>query len=401
MSEDTEELLTGRAGEEARQGYTPLQHAVPDPDPEPAIDPDSTLAKHFTRPPEPPPVHRDYFDVQTGEATPSNQTLEIERAAADVASVREQERQEIDRARNEALNRELDDATQTLDVLRAAEAPHVDVSGPEQQPQPQEPDYTPQIQAENLPPPQVDPEVLAAFQNPKVRQILEQASQGIEQQNAAYQQQLANAALTGVAAFAAAFPELNGIPAENLVGAVSLIARTNPDRARQIAQQYDRVSHLVQQQQQVAAQQQQQQQAAAAENFRQFAMAHDAKALAKETPETLKAIRTTILEDAKQAGISEKELHQAWDSVPALRHSFFQDLAADGAKWRLAQRSLSRAASRPVPHVQRPGVSEPVRIDDGAVSVALARLNAPGGAEGRVGLKNAAALVSARRGGRG
>ena len=104
---------------------------------------------------------------------------------------------------------------------------------------------------------------------------------------------------------------------------------------------------------------------------------------------------------AKQmAGITERELVEAWNTTPALRHSFVQNLMADGVKFRISQRALSQRRANPVPHLQRPGISEPARIDDGAVSAALARLNAPGGSEGRIGLKNAAALVAARRGNR-
>ena len=38
MSEETEELLTGRLGEEVRQGFTPMPMANPDPPSEAAIE---------------------------------------------------------------------------------------------------------------------------------------------------------------------------------------------------------------------------------------------------------------------------------------------------------------------------------------------------------------------------
>jgi hypothetical protein len=124
MSEDNSELLTGRAGNEAAQGYEPMPMAVPEPDPEPAIDLDSALVKHLQRPAPPEPTIRQYNDVETGEPRPDNETLPSpERAAADLSAAREAERREVERAENEALNRELDETTQTLDVLRAAEAP--------------------------------------------------------------------------------------------------------------------------------------------------------------------------------------------------------------------------------------------------------------------------------------
>jgi hypothetical protein len=186
---------------------------------------------------------------------------------------------------------------------------------------------------------------------------LERVSQWVEQTAAQFQQQLANAALTATASFAAAFPELVGLQANQLPGAVALIAKNDPVRAQAIAHHYGQVSHLVAQHQQVAAQAAQQQQTRAAEEFRHFAAAHDAVSLRNESPENRKAIQSVILEDAKRAGISEKEIAQVYNSVPAFRHSFVQDLLADGAKYRLAQRSVARAAHRPVPHVIRPGSS--------------------------------------------
>jgi site-specific recombinase XerD len=203
--------------------------------------------------------------------------------------------------------------------------------------------------------PQYDADLVQALQDPKVRGILERVSQGVEQTAAQFQQELANAALTATASFMSAFPELNGLSAEQLPGAVALIAKNDPVRAQAIAHHYRQVSHLVAQHQRVAVQQQEQQQTRAAEQFRAYAAAHDAVSLRGESPESVKAIQSVILEDAKRAGISEKEIAQVYNSVPAFRHSFVQDLLADGAKYRLAQRNISRAVSRPIPNVQRPG----------------------------------------------
>ena len=78
-----------------------------------------------------------------------------------------------------------------------------------------------------------------------------------------------------------------------------------------------------------------------------------------ETPETRKAIESALIEGAGREGIDKEQLIQIWNSNPVARHSFFQNLIADGMKYRLAQRNIPRAVARPVAHVQRPGVSEP------------------------------------------
>jgi hypothetical protein len=220
---DQDEQKYGLEGIEQAQGYEPMQMAVPDPDPEPAFDTDSALAKHLERPAPPEPVERTYSDVQTGEATPDNQTVELKRAATDIASAREQERLEVQKEANSDLHAALDYLQQEEETLRAATTPvtpnvgDVDHTGRVQtEPQPEPPGYEataslsqpqPDPEAVQAMDPQYDAELAQALSSPKVRAVLENVNQQIEQTKAAYQQQLANAALTGVAAFAAAFPD--------------------------------------------------------------------------------------------------------------------------------------------------------------------------------------------------
>jgi hypothetical protein len=202
---------------------------------------------------------------------------------------------------------------------------------------------------------------------------------------------------------AAAAPELAGMNPAQVQGALQMMQQTNPQRAQQIAQLVGQAQNLVAQHQQQQFAEQQRQQAAAAEQFRQFAQASDNRfdAMNKDMPkEQMTAIKQEAVSMLKEYGLSDQDLMREYNSNPLFRSAAGQQIIAEAARWRLAQRSVSRAATRPVPNVQRPGISEPVRIDDGAVSEALARLNAPGGNEGRIGLKNAAALVAARRGSR-
>ena len=227
-------------------------------------------------------MERAYHDVQSGEPTDDHSTVELNRAAKDISEVRAAEALEVDKQRNADLNEALDFLAQEQSALAAAAAPQPadeQVTGRIEA----QPDYQPQPESvQQATDPQYDPELLRALQDPKVRGILERASQGIEATNAQFQQELANAALTATASFMSAFPELNGLSAEQLPGAVALIAKNDPVRAQAIAHHYRQVSHLVAQHQRVAVQQQEQQQTRAAEQFRAYAAAHDAVSLRNE-----------------------------------------------------------------------------------------------------------------------
>jgi hypothetical protein len=393
MSEQQEQLY-GREGIEASQGFTPMPLADAPPQEDLALD---ASVENFvaTRDDPAPIVEREFRDVQSGQPRPSSETLSAEDAARNVANVRDAER----RAAEEQQNRDLQEA---LDQLRAPEQQPVAVDEQVTGRTEAQPDYTPQpdypeaVQMD----PQIDPEIAAAFQNPKIRAVLEQASQGVEQTKAQFQQATAELATQAQGVLTALFPELSNLSGPQLQGALQYMQQSQPERFQQFQQLAGRAQQLVGVYRAQQAQAAQQQQELAAAQFRQFATWHDGHSLVNETPESIKQIQTTAIEEARRAGITERELVEAWNTTPALRHSFVQNLMADGVKFRISQRALSQRRANPVPHLQRPGISEPARIDDGAVSAALARLNAPGGSEGRIGLKNAAALVAARRGNR-
>ena len=270
---------------------------------------------------------------------------------------------------------------------------------------------------------EADRQIADFLQNPAVRERIEgefntvktQAAAAVEQAKAAYQHVIAQNAAAGLAALNASFPELAGMTPDQVTGALRLM---QPQRAEQYRQHVGLVSNLIAAHQQQAAQQQHQQlalqaqqQQRAAQELEQYRLAEVKRfeaRTANEHPETMKAIREGAFEmlethygipQARMRALASGE--QKIDSTALLHSAEFQMLALDALKYRMATQSVAKAVTRPVvPQVQRPGISEPVRIDDGAVSEALRRLSSPGGNEGRIGLKNAAALVSARRGNR-
>jgi hypothetical protein len=402
---EADEQKYGLGGIEQAQGYEPMQMANPDPPAEPAMT-EAELA-HFNRPPPPEPILRDYHDVQTGEPTPDNQVLPSpERAAADLTEARAAERLEVQRAENGELNEALDWLAREEAGMRAALTPvepavgEVDQYGRVRTEADASPanDFTPQLDPVDVAalPNQVDPEVLAAFQNPKVRAVLEQVDQGVRQTQAQYEQQLANASLTATASFMAAFSELAGLQPEQFQGAVAYINKTNPARAQEIARQYDRVSHLVVQNQQAQQQQAQQQQALASEQFRQFARASDNRfdAMNKNVSrEQMTAIKDEAVIMLKEYGLSDAALAHEYNNNALFRSAAGQQIIADAARYRLAQRAVSRAASRPVPHVIRPGSSAEAQTrTEAALAEAQAKLKPA------MSAKEAANYLIARRG---
>jgi hypothetical protein len=376
----------GIRGTEKAAGFTKMPLADAPPQEDLALD---ASVENFvaSRDDPAPAVERAFFDVQTGEPRPSNETVSAEDAARNVANVREAERQAVE----EQQNRDLQEA---LDQLRAPEPQPVAVDEQVTGRTEARPDYTPQpdhpeaVQMD----PQIDPEIAAAFQNPKIRAVLEQASQGVEQTKAQFQQATAALALEAQGMITALFPELAGLNGQQMQGALAVMAQNQPERVQQLQQLMGRAQNLVGAYQQQQAQAAQQQSELARAQFQQFAAWHDGKSLVNETPESRKAIQSVILEDAKRAGISEKEIASVYNSVPAFRHSFVQELLADGAKYRLAQRNVATKAHHQVPHVARPGSSaEALTRTEEALASARSKLKPS------MSAKEAAAYVIARR----
>ena len=431
MSKQDEQLY-GREGIEQAQGYEPMQMAVPDPDPEPAIDSDSAIAKHLQRPAPPEPIERTYNDVRTGEPRDGTETVEMDRAAEDLSKIRATERLELDKERNADLHEALDYLQQEQSVLAAAAAPQP--AQPQQQ-EPQ-PDYQPQYTAEAIaamsPEQQnalyaasqaqiaeADRQIADFLQNPAVRERIEgefntvktQAAAEVQQARAAYQKVITQNATAGLAALNASFPELAGMSAEQIQGALRLM---QPQRAEQYRQHVGLVSNLIAAHQQQAAQQQQQlalqaqQQAQAWQELEAYRLAEVKRyeaATAHENPETMRTLRESafpLIE--RHYGVPEATMRalasgqQRVDGMRLLHSSAFQLMITDALKYRMAQQSVGRSASRPIPQVVRPGMSEaPPRGDDGALATAIAKFNKQGGDTGTQGLRNAAAIVAARR----
>ena len=108
------------------------------------------------------------------------------------------------------------------------------------------------------------------------------------------------------------------------------------------------------------------------------------------------ALQTACLAVLKELGFQETELAQSWHGQRdlSLRDHRVQLLIRDATLWRDAQAKAKAAATRPVPPVQRPGVSQPKGAAlDAEIQHLTQKLEKSGN------LKDAAALLKARRAG--
>jgi hypothetical protein len=152
---------------------------------------------------------------------------------------------------------------------------------------------------------------------------------------------------------------------------------------------------LAAQQRQVSEQQQ---------RFAQFAGRQDELFLEK-APELADARKAADLQSAavtvlKGLGFDEAELAASWRGHQhlSLRDHRVQLLVRDATLWREAQQRAKAAIAKPVPPVQRPGVSHPKGAAQDAV---IQNLNKQlENASGVNALRTAAKLVAARRAGR-
>jgi hypothetical protein len=379
------------------QPYVEMASVEPEPEKKRTYEgDDSTAAKAAARDLEkareaasPPPrlaladdgtIKRTYQRIHDGSPVPPNETVSLERASADLKSVREQD-----------LASQLPDPADIaarIDAVRGeyynpqTQPPQADAQTPEQTQQQAQP-------AEQQTQDGIHPDVHAALQNIHVREALTRELATVEQARGTYAQASRQAAQVAAAAVLSQWPSLANLSAQELPHALSAIAKTDPATAAQIQGQLNRVQSLYD----ASVQAQKAQEKIQAERFQQFVAAEDAKfdeaVTAKESPQRMQEISQNAVEVLEEYGVSKHDIAELWRSNPLMRSSAAQRILADAARYRMAQKGIQNANRPPVPPVQSPGVSQP--YSDGGVEAALARFNKDPNP------KNAADLLTARR----
>jgi hypothetical protein len=414
---DQDEQKYGLEGIEQSQGYSPMPMA--NPDPEPALS-DEQVA-HFNRPAPPPPVERAYNDVQTGEPTPDNQTVEIERASRDISEIRAAERAALEQQRNADLNEALDHLGREEAAQRAATTPaQPEITSPPrlyEQPAEPQPALTAEqfgaldLEQQNAYVEQADRQLQSVLADPIIRERIEseftqvrtQAAAEVEAARSGYGQATAALVTESVAMIAALFPEFQNLNLQQMQGAVAVMAKSQPERVQQLAQLLGRTQNIAaaHQQQQFAEQQRQAQ--LQAQWLQQYKIAEDLKweeSVARDrSPEQIKALRENALPLVERHyGIRPEQFRAIYsgeervDGATFMRSAPFQLMLSDALSYRMSKEAVGRAVSRNIPNVQRPGSSgEAVTRTQAALAEAQSKLKPA------MSAKEAAAYLIARR----
>jgi hypothetical protein len=259
----------------------------------------------------------------------------------------------------------------------------------QQPPAPEQPQPAEAQQQQQTEPQDPNAELIRVLeQHPQVREALAAEVAQVEQSRQAYQQASLQAAQLSAAALFSFAPELANMSAQELPGALRLIAQQSPERAAAIQGHIQRTQNLYQASQEAAKQQEaitQQQTArwAKSQDDAYSAMTKD------DTPELKTKLGKEAIAMLKEYGASDDEISAAWNSAGPFRSAVGQRILRDAAAYRIAQREVVNKIDRSTVPVQRPGVSGP--RDDGGVAQALARFNA------NPTPQNGAALLGARR----
>lgn len=238
---------------------------------------------------------------------------------------------------------------------------------------------------------ELDPEIEKALRHPQVRQAIEQQLGEADRTRQSYADAIGATMDVAKAAFFSQFPELAGLSEAQIPAALQYLAQTAPEK-------FARIRNTLSQLEQLGAAQQYEKQVQATqarENFKAYAKAEDARfdaLVAGQSKQSLREAAAEIVAAAEEYGIERAQLMHLFESEPIMRNAAFQKMMHDAAKYRLAQRSVSKAVPKAVPHVQKPGISRPAepRGSEDVRTLTAKFANNPS-------VKNAAALYAAKQ----
>jgi hypothetical protein len=249
------------------------------------------------------------------------------------------------------------------------------------------------------PPPGIDPELHRAFQNPKIREAVEQElNKAVTTATTAqkhYAENVQAAQEIALGSIHAAFPEMNGVKTQaQMTAFLNQLQQTNPQRWQQavgmlqnFARLHNERGNMERQRQQIERQ-----------NFQRDAAVQDqafAKSVQHVPLQQREAVAREAVSYAASLGIDERTLTHLLNSNPIMRHSAFRQMMFDAAAGSLARKQLAaqRQQNRAqVPPVIRPGSGAPrTTVQSANLQQLSARLNQTGDA------KDAAALLIASR----
>jgi hypothetical protein len=258
---------------------------------------------------------------------------------------------------------EFDDLVNLASEVDAARAQVYGQTQPQQQsaeqpaPESPQPETPPEASA---PQGGLSPRVQAMLADQELRQAIEQPLLQAHQAQQAYTQGLNEMALNMTSYLVGEIPEFQGLNLQQVANALDNMDRQNPARAYEIRQRFSAAKSLAQEAQKMQQAAQVQHQQAQAQQWQQYTRAHDAafaKATANESPETMRAVADEVMRACAEYGYDKNTVMALYQSDPVMRSAPFQKMMVDAAKYRIAQRGLQHADAKPIPQVQKPGIT--------------------------------------------
>ena len=397
MTAESYPNLTGAAFDLANAGYS----AMPDrgrEEQQEAIGSDSASLREVAEQAAAPPdktVVREYTGTD-GELAAPNEAVTLDRAARDFTEVSVGERSVAGDQSSERLAAHIDALRAEAFANDPSAAEFYGFDRPEPAASQEEGGEAQQTSSSDANAGQslgLDPDLEKLMQHPQVRLALEEKVGEVERARRGYVDGLAAAIQLAQASFVSEFPELAGLPPEQLPTALQRISHQDTSklaRIQAIAAAGEQLSARHRQEQTRHAE-------TARQNFRSYAQSEAARLatmLQGESEDVRQAVAQEIRASAKASGIEPDELHHLFESAPLMRNATFQRMMYDAGKFRLMMKAKDAVATRPVPPVQRPGMAgSPGDRDRSDLHALNAKLSNSGD------LKDAVALYQARKAG--
>lgn len=277
-------------------------------------------------------ITRQYTDAE-GNPVPENETVSLERAAADLAAEQDKDAFELVHADDEAF-------AKYIDTLRGESEPKAETAKPAEQP----------LDA-------IDPAALES--HPKFKELVESKIGEAQQENF---KGIADNYHLMAALISEQIPEMQAVPIEHWSAVLAEMQRTNDPRLSKIMaldQKAGQIAETIKHQMARTNQLEEQRREA-------LFKAEDARfadMIKGETPETKEQVQRKILDTLSQAGIPPQAFMDAYRTQPFLRTAAAQKFMYEGAKAMIELEKLRRAPkARPfqnLPSVQRPGSTAP------------------------------------------
>ena len=260
------------------------------------------------------------------ETLPENTTLSLEQASKLTTDAKEAEAKAAEEAQLQKVRDEVDKA-------RGVEADPIDaVDG-------------------------LDAETRRALKIPQVREALESEFTKIDQTRSQYTAALTNAQQFAQAAFFEAVPELSGLPLDQVERGLEMLAQVDPQRFQVAINHLNRVGQIHQAQQQAAQHQSQIQH----QQFEQHVRSEDARLVQMVGEKAATEANEALVTYLADHGVPKDQMLSVVVQNPVLRSAEARQTIWKAARYDAIQKAGKPQATKSVPSVVRPGVSNAVR----------------------------------------